>query len=68
MHRTWRLKVLHCQSNKYQAASEAGELEVFGSPRPLSSLLRTLWMQSLRQFEFSKCKNGAITAICIELF
>ena len=70
MHRTWRSKELRCQSNKYQAASEAGELEIFASPRPLSSLLHTLWTRSLRQFEFSKCKkfNGAITAICIELF
>ena len=68
MHRTWRSKELHCQSNKYQAASEAGELEVFASPRPLSSLLHTLWMRSLRQFEFLKCKNVAITAICIRLF
>ena len=40
MHRTWRSKELRCQSNKYQTASEAGELEVFASPRPLSSLLR----------------------------
>ena len=38
MHGTWRSKELHCQSNKYQAASEAGESEVFASPRPLSSL------------------------------
>ena len=29
MHRTWRSKELRCQSNKYQAASEAGKLEVF---------------------------------------
>ena len=68
MHRTWRSKELRCQSNEYQAASEAGELEVFASPRPFSSLLHTLWTQSFRQFEFSKCKNVAITAICIGLF
>ena len=63
MHRTWRSKELHCQSNKYQAASEAGKLYVFASPRPLSSFLNTLWTRSFRQFEFSKCKNGAMTAI-----
>ena len=63
MHRTWRSKELRCQSNKYQAASEAGELEVFASPRPLSSLLHTFWTRLLRQFEFSKCKNVAITDI-----
>ena len=69
MHRTWRSKELRCQSNKHQAASEAGELEVFASPRPLSSLLHMLRTRSFHQFEFSKCKNVAITAIlCIGLF
>ena len=63
MHHTWHSKELRCQSNKYQPTSEAGELEVFASPRPLSLLLHTLWMQLLRQFEFSKCKNVAIIAI-----
>ena len=65
MHRTWHSKELHCQLNKYmyQAASEADELEVFASPRPLSLLLHTLWTRSLHQFEFSKCQNVAIIAI-----
>ena len=69
MHCTWRSKELRCQSNKYQAASEAGELEIFASPRPLSPLLHTLWARSLHQFEFSKCKNVAIIAIvCFNVF
>ena len=58
MHRIWHSKELRCQSNKYQAASEAGELEVFASPMLLSSLLAIYTRFGLDRFVNLNSRNA----------